>query len=204
MLTRHEKKHAAILNAATAVFMKNGFANSSMDAIAEAAPVSKATLYKHFVDKKDLFQAAVRFRCESLVDKINISVQTGGTVEEALRQIAQAFIDMVYSYDALNVLRILCSESAQFPDLAKMYFEDGPKLALSTLSSYLHQLHEQNLMNIPDSNSAANLFISMMKGELFTQCLLGIKTSLSNEESQSLIQESVCVFIKGYACEQKK
>ena len=45
------KAHARVLAAAGALFADQGIDATSMDAIAEASGVSKATIYKHWPDK---------------------------------------------------------------------------------------------------------------------------------------------------------
>jgi AcrR family transcriptional regulator len=46
--------HKKVLNAAMALFSERGIDATSMDAIAEASGVSKATIYKHWPDKDSL------------------------------------------------------------------------------------------------------------------------------------------------------
>ena len=50
-------KREAILDAAKALFIAQGFAGTSMDAVATEAGVSKLTVYSHFSDKATLFAA---------------------------------------------------------------------------------------------------------------------------------------------------
>ena len=57
-------KRQAILEAAKILFLSNGYANTSMDAVALEAGVSKLTVYSHFTDKETLFTAAVVAKCE--------------------------------------------------------------------------------------------------------------------------------------------
>jgi len=54
--TRSERKHAAIVAAATSVFLDRGYHGASMDELARVAAVSKQTVYKHFASKKTLFE----------------------------------------------------------------------------------------------------------------------------------------------------
>jgi AcrR family transcriptional regulator len=49
-----EQAHQKVLDAATELFAANGIDATSMDAIAAAAAVSKATVYKHWADKNAL------------------------------------------------------------------------------------------------------------------------------------------------------
>ncbi|MFE6779435.1 TetR/AcrR family transcriptional regulator [Streptomyces sp. NPDC057702] len=52
-------KREAILRAAVAIFLREGYDRASVDAIAEEAGVSKQTIYNHFGGKERLFLAAV-------------------------------------------------------------------------------------------------------------------------------------------------
>ena len=51
---RSLRAHSAVLDAATALFTERGIDATSMDAIAAASGVSKATIYKHWPDKDKL------------------------------------------------------------------------------------------------------------------------------------------------------
>src|SRR3954466_113264 len=53
-----QAKGQAILDAATAAFLRHGYA-ASVDDIAAVAGVGKQTVYRHFGDKQALFLAAV-------------------------------------------------------------------------------------------------------------------------------------------------
>ena len=56
---RSAKKRQAIIRAATALFLRDGYRGTSMDQVAAAAAVSKQTVYKHFEDKEQLFRDIV-------------------------------------------------------------------------------------------------------------------------------------------------
>ena len=55
---RAATKRAAILDAAEESFRKEGFARTSMEAVANNARVSTATLYRYFPAKPELFELA--------------------------------------------------------------------------------------------------------------------------------------------------
>ena len=57
--TRSERKRRAIVEAATTLFLENGYRGTSMEQIATVARVSKQTVYRHFSDKEALFNAIV-------------------------------------------------------------------------------------------------------------------------------------------------
>ena len=51
---RHEQTRAEIADVAVALFLQRGFADTTMDDVAEAAGVSRRTAYRHFPSKDDL------------------------------------------------------------------------------------------------------------------------------------------------------
>src|SRR6266571_636471 len=57
---RSQAKREAIHVAAQELFTRQGFEGTSMDAIAEAAHVSKQTLYRYYENKEALFVATLR------------------------------------------------------------------------------------------------------------------------------------------------
>ncbi|HVO58379.1 MAG TPA: TetR/AcrR family transcriptional regulator [Dongiaceae bacterium] len=54
-----ERAHVKVLDAATTLFSERGIDATSMDAIAAASRVSKATIYKHWADKDALCMEAL-------------------------------------------------------------------------------------------------------------------------------------------------
>lgn len=57
-----EARDARLLDVATRLFMERGFDGTSIDAVAEAAGISKPTVYARYDDKRDLFAAVLRKR----------------------------------------------------------------------------------------------------------------------------------------------
>lgn len=58
--TRGERTRACIVACASALFWQRSFHAVSVDQVAEAAEVNKATVYRYFADKRDLAGAVVR------------------------------------------------------------------------------------------------------------------------------------------------
>lgn len=58
---RSEEAHEKVIQAALALFGERGIESASMDAIARASGVSKATIYKHWADKEALLMEVMLF-----------------------------------------------------------------------------------------------------------------------------------------------
>lgn len=80
---------ARILEAALELFGQRGFADVSMQQIADAAGVKKATLYHHFAGKEDLFATLVRDVINQFWQETITRAQSEGPLEETLRDIVE-------------------------------------------------------------------------------------------------------------------
>jgi AcrR family transcriptional regulator len=85
---------AAVLDAAADQFIRRGFVETTIDDVAAAARVSKGTVYYHFTDKAELFEAVFRDRQSALVAAVAGAVadEHGGPWER-LRVGLSAYLD---------------------------------------------------------------------------------------------------------------
>src|SRR5579863_431095 len=96
-------KAESILAAAQRVFVVSGFGAASMDAIAREAGASKATVYAYFASKEELFGAVVAREGERYFRGFSARELDPGDVETSLTEIAQRFLQLVLSPDAIAV-----------------------------------------------------------------------------------------------------
>lgn len=71
--TQAERSRATttqLINAARELFVENGYAATSLDAVVETAGVTKGALYHHYASKADLFAAVYEHEQETLVKLI--------------------------------------------------------------------------------------------------------------------------------------
>ena len=138
--SKSEAKTEAILKGAMQEFLKHGYAAASMDKIAKAAKVSKATVYSHFGDKESLFNAVMQ---DLVKDKFKtvMGLQQPQSLEKdpktvlseiALRMLNNAKSDRTFQ----DFVRIIMGESGRFPELAKAYVSNLAKPAIETLTRY--------------------------------------------------------------------
>ena len=73
-----------ILEAAERVFRGEGFRGASMERIAEAAGMSKATLYSYFPDKEAVFKNVARSFAEALRDSFETALSREGRIEQRI------------------------------------------------------------------------------------------------------------------------
>jgi AcrR family transcriptional regulator len=84
-----------LLEAAASVFSERGYARATTKEIAKAAGVSEGTIYRHFEDKRELFQAAFAERSAASSEELVKLPELAGTatVRENLRRLVQVIED---------------------------------------------------------------------------------------------------------------
>jgi AcrR family transcriptional regulator len=96
MATKAEQSDAtrrALVAAAQELFAEHGFADTSTEAVVQAAGVTRGALYHHFKDKTALFQAVYEDLEQSLVNHIVNTVQGETEALTILRKGSHAFLD---------------------------------------------------------------------------------------------------------------
>jgi len=192
-----DAKRQAILKAATRMFLAQGYRTVSMEKIAQAAPVSKATLYNHFDSKNALLAGVIAETCESLLQTMTLIRIDEGDMESTLNKIAASFVELIFSEKALSIHRLIIAESREFPELSRLFYSTGPQAALTQLAENLQQLKNKGQFQDVDSFFSADVFFSLLKGDLYLQCLLGIKPLPATEEKQRWIEQVVSFYMRG-------
>lgn len=163
-------KREQILQGALQVFLRSGFAGTSMDRVATEAGVSKQTIYSHFQDKEGLFKALIeRATIEQFLRVISPG-QFHRDPETVLRQIATTyFTKVVPDPNYVPLMRVVISESGRFPELSKLYVETVVKYGRTLLREYFDQHPE---LNLTDSEAVAQIFFGSMASLVIVQKML--------------------------------
>jgi TetR/AcrR family transcriptional regulator, mexJK operon transcriptional repressor len=159
--SRSARKRAAILGAATTVFLESGYLGSSMDEIAALAGVSKQTVYKHFSDKERLFSEIVTTTVSEISDpNYNevLNLKDSGDIEADLRALARSQLARVMQPRLLQLRRLVIGEVGRFPELGRIFYEEGPGRAITALAAAFERLAERGLLELDEPLLAAAHF----------------------------------------------
>ena len=167
------EKTAAILDGATRVFLEEGYAGTTMDRVATASGVSKPTIYSHFHDKENLFNALM----ERMVQKMqwakcaqDLHQSAVEPPETVLRRLANDVLDSCLgNSERITFIRLVMGESGRFPELGRAFVRYADKPSLEALTQYLATRSE---LNLPDPAISARTFMGTLIYFLITQEML--------------------------------
>jgi AcrR family transcriptional regulator len=193
------RKYDQVLEGARAVFMSDGYEGSSVDAIARAAGVSKATLYSYFTDKRQIFMEVAKAECGLQIEEADAILSDESSPREVLSTAADRMLSFFLSSFGQSIFRMCVAESDRFPELGREFYETGPKLFRGKMVEYLRCAVAEGDLVIDDFELAADQFAELCKASLFPELMFGIRRHVTAAEKQRVIDGAVETFLARYA-----
>jgi AcrR family transcriptional regulator len=134
-----------ILDAASTVFLQQGFAGASLERIAEAAGAGKATLYSRYPSKEALFAEVVKRNCERCLRPVFEAPQSS-SLSEQLEGVTRALVMRLLDDEVVGLIRVVIADAPRFPSLAKMTREAGRLRGIDAVASLMaeHSRHPRD------------------------------------------------------------
>ena len=195
------EKRAAILTAAKALFIRNAFAGTSMDAIAADAGVSKLTVYSHFGDKDNLFREVIRSRIQDLLPEDIYRYDPAVDIGDTLQSIANAHMRIDCEAENIGTFRANLSDCRQGnPRYGKLLWEEGPARTHRLMERLLQLAAEDGALDVPAVKTASIQFFSLIKGDLLLRRLFACDECpiTAAAEIEEMARAGVATFLRAY------
>ncbi|KAF3998350.1 TetR/AcrR family transcriptional regulator [Glaciimonas immobilis] len=187
-----------LLDAATTVFLNEGYGLASIAQIARAAGVSTRTIYQMFPNKAALLIAAVK---RLVVNELTVVIENGVlntcTPETALTTLGTIIVTRVTTADAVSLYRLGLTEVARIPDLAEKICEAGPMHTEKLVATYLQAQVSRGTLQMADPLNAARLFIGMVTASPLQHALFRGAHLIHHAELDQHIKSAVKLFLSG-------
>lgn len=195
---RKGRKFDQVLEGARAVFMADGYEGASVDDIARAAGVSKATLYSYFRDKSLLFVAVAKTECLRQSKEIVDSIDMQRSPREVLGEGGRQFLRFVTSDFGQQMFRICVAEKERFPEIGREFFQSGPQNMQRHLVGYFEMAIARGELEIEDPYLAAFQFGELCKADAWMKLTFNIVDKISDTEIDRVVDAAVDVFLARY------
>jgi TetR/AcrR family transcriptional repressor of mexJK operon len=191
-------KHQLVLDAAASLFMAHGYGAVSMDAIARAAGVSKATLYAHFSSKDQLFATIIGDACQQKIALGELLPANTTDVRATLTAFGGGLLRFFLEDRALAIHRVVIGESTRFPELGRAFYDNGPAALFRTFGAWLAEQTEAGRLAVADPIMAGEQFVGMLRTSLFLRASVGL-TPPTDAEIDATVAAAVTTFMKAYS-----
>ncbi|QYZ68950.1 TetR/AcrR family transcriptional regulator [Neotabrizicola shimadae] len=197
-LIRRGRKFTQVLDGARDIFLRDGFEAASVDEIARAAAVSKATLYSYFPDKRLLFMEVAKVECRRQAEATLELLDTDAPVAEVLTLAAERITAFTLSEFGQRIFRICLAEADRFPGLGREFYDSGPRLARERLVAFLESAVTRGELAIDDLELAADQFVQLCKAVLHDRLIFGLDDRPAPEAAARVVRGAVQMFMARY------
>lgn len=192
---RKERKRHQIVSAAFEIFAKKGFAETTVEEIAELAGVGKGTVYDYFRTKVELLLEA--FQMHSVFMEVSDSEKLfgGGDDEEVLKHLALKSFE--YAKKNLKLRRLWMMEALKrIPNSSGLFYKTLAAPLIEPLKSYIIQKQRTGEFREGDAFILAHAFWGMLFSFRFWYEMLGGKTVVPRP-TEDIVSEVVKLYLQG-------
>lgn len=201
-VARKGRKYDQVLKGARQVFLTDGFEGASVDDIARTAEVSKATLYKYFPDKQNLFLEVARQECIRMADAAEAEIKPSTSIRQMVYQAALQITRFMISPFSMRIFRICVAEADRFPELGRQFYACGPLLARERLKAFMIEATEAGALEIEDFDLAADQFAELCRVSLWPRMVFGLQSEFTEEEVEHIARGSADMFLARYGTDR--
>jgi len=165
------RSRAAVVEAARSLFLRQGYAATTMEHIAAAAGLTKRTLYNNYGDKEALFTeilseviAVAEAFARGLHEEFTVGIDAANLREE-FYELGRRLALGILRPEVIALRRLLIGEAREFPVLAEEYFHRAPDQVLEALAAGFAHLRRVGLLRVADARRAAAQFAYLVVGE---------------------------------------
>lgn len=201
MRTLTEKKRTDILNAATTVFIDQGYERASMEGVARTAECSKATLYNYFSSKESLLDAVVRAYGTNFLTRAADDLYSHDSrhlpLPERLQRFGEGMLGaMTSDWKGLQLYRMVIGEAGH-SGIGDIFYESGVRESMNALSALMEQHIEAGDLLPSRPDLRAKQFSALVKAEADELFLRHEMPVYTRGDIVAMVQSAVEVFMAG-------
>jgi len=189
-----ESRRRQIVEAAVALWLRQGFDATPVEAIAREAGLAKGTVYLYFPSKEALLEEAVRrYSLVPAMDELTRDL-AGASFEEAIPRIARELWSRLKQQTPL--IGLMLRELPQRPDTARTFLERVVLPTNRMFAAYLDHGVREGALRPLDTFVAARALVGMLMIFLLTQEVFGGR-ALAAIPDDSITDTVAEVFLRG-------
>ena len=197
MRIKTETRRNAIIEAATRVFLENGFEKTTMSDIATQLGGSKATLYGYFSTKEDLFLEAMNALAETLFAKTYAELSTDGDIRDMLRHFGISMLSFTTSANALAMFRLMIAGSARI-EIGRSMVVQGMEKGEAAIKALLKATMNAGQLRQCDPQVVADHLRALLESEFHHKQLLSAVDIPSQKAIAAAVDRALDVFLAAY------
>ena len=194
MRIKTETRRNAIIEAATRVFLKNGFEKTTMSDIADELGGSKATLYGYFSSKEELFLEVMSVLGEEHFATAFAELSTTGDIRDILRRFGISMLRITTSAEALAMFRLMIAGSAR-PEIGRSMYAQGMQKGEAVIEACSRRAGHLRKCN---PQVAADHLRALLEAEFHARRIFSVIEVPSRQKIAAAIDRALDVYLAAY------
>ncbi len=194
-----DQRRRAIIATARTAFLRHGYGQTTMSAIAAALGGSKTTLWTYFRNKHELFDAVVDDMIERYGDPLRTPLRGDADVRETLQALAKSILTTISRPQVVAMHRMVTGEAGRFPQLGKALIERGMQRGQQRLADWIAQQIAGGRLRPCDPLTAAQQFGGLCQCGVFQHHLLGACPRPTPAQILAEADRATDTFLRAYA-----
>jgi AcrR family transcriptional regulator len=187
-----------LIEAAENIFLAKGYHAATMSEVAQAAGMSKKTVYTMIESKAELFGALLAHH-QSLLKFPE--AEPNATVHDILTSNLLSLARFLLSPGQIAILRLIMAEYTHSPDLGRIFLRSRVTKAKHKLESCLLDIAKNQACTGADAKELSAMLFGMAIGEFHLGVLIGFRSTPSKQILETRIRRAVDIFVAG--CSEK-
>lgn len=193
------RKRRQILDGASAVFKRLGYDAASVNDVARAAGVSKATLYVYYQNKEQLFAAVIGEERDRNIDHILAVLDPERPVEEALGDLGRELLRAITQPWVIQAHRVVIGVVARMPEIGREFYAGGSQRVIQAVAGFLARHVGAGHLEVPDTTLAAAQFLELCQATVMRPRLYAVVEEPPDDATRArVIASAVEMFMARY------
>lgn len=192
-----EETLRVILEAAGEVFRADGYAATSMSAVAMRAGISTRTLYRLVPTKAELFSRVVTSRIGQFILEADDSQGGSSDLAADLERVLTAFARLILDPNTMAMFRLVVGECGRFPEIGQTFYVHAVGRTTAFLTEWLERRCRLGQIRLDNPREAAGMLRGMMIMEPERAAMLGQATPPSPAEIAQRARACAALFLEG-------
>ncbi|MFN2994575.1 TetR/AcrR family transcriptional regulator [Serratia plymuthica] len=165
---------SAAVEATLALLLTQGYAATTVDAVAKRAGMAKKTLYRFAENRDALVMQAIASWTDAFQPAFEQDAQRAAEVRPLLEQGLRTIAQQVLSVQAVGVFRLLQSEFPGREALLATYQRNGIERGRAIVADWLQRQQRHGWLRELDCAQTSDLLLAMVMAEPLRQMALGL------------------------------
>jgi AcrR family transcriptional regulator len=192
-----EETRGIIFEAARHAFADNGYAATSMEAVARRAGVSTKTLYRLIPNKAALFEGMVTDRLDRTLATVDLRAIDHADIEQALYAVLMACAELTLDEEVIALQRMVLQEAGKTSDIASMFYRNGIARIAVALADWLRTQQTRGLIKLDDVEEAAGMLLGMVASAPRRAAMFGGVPLPPRAKIEARVRRCAALFLKG-------